>query len=66
MANIAIVTDTSGSSWIPAIFCGIFGFKPTRGVFPLSLSKKYIPNLEYGPKLSENNNIIKSTIGLMS
>ena len=66
IGNIALVTDTAGSAWIPAVFCGIYGFKPTRGVLPLDLSRKYIPDLNYGPKLKENLNIVQSTVGLMS
>lgn len=33
-ADVAIATDTGGSSRIPAAFCGVVGFRPSTGRYP--------------------------------
>jgi aspartyl-tRNA(Asn)/glutamyl-tRNA(Gln) amidotransferase subunit A len=46
MCVLAIGTDTMGSVRIPAAYCGVAGFKPTRGALPLEGVMPLSPTLD--------------------
>lgn len=45
-APVALGTDTMGSVRIPAAFCGVVGFKPTRGLLPMLGVRPLAPSLD--------------------
>ena len=46
-ADLAIGTDTGGSVRIPAALCGVIGFKPGRGSYPLDGVQPLSPTLDH-------------------
>lgn len=44
---IALGTDTAGSVRLPAAYCGVTGFKPTRGLIPLDGCLRLAPSLDH-------------------
>jgi amidase len=46
MIPIALGTQTAGSVIRPAAFCGVIGFKPTHGEFPIGGIKSLAPSLD--------------------
>jgi amidase/aspartyl-tRNA(Asn)/glutamyl-tRNA(Gln) amidotransferase subunit A len=46
MADISLGSDTSGSARIPAAFCGVAGFKPSRGRYPDSAMVYLAPSFD--------------------
>jgi aspartyl-tRNA(Asn)/glutamyl-tRNA(Gln) amidotransferase subunit A len=49
---VALGTDTGGSIRIPAAFCGVVGWKPTRGVVSLDGVVPLSPTLDHGGVLA--------------
>jgi Asp-tRNA(Asn)/Glu-tRNA(Gln) amidotransferase A subunit family amidase len=46
MVPVAIGTQTNGSVLRPASFCGVYGFKPTRGLVPRTGTFEQSPSLD--------------------
>jgi Asp-tRNA(Asn)/Glu-tRNA(Gln) amidotransferase A subunit family amidase len=46
MVPLAIGSQTAGSIVRPASYCGVFGFKPTFGVFDMEGAKPFAPSLD--------------------
>jgi Asp-tRNA(Asn)/Glu-tRNA(Gln) amidotransferase A subunit family amidase len=44
---LALGTDTGGSIRLPAHYCGVVGYKPTRGTFPVEGVEALAPTLDH-------------------
>lgn len=61
--NAALGTDIAGSLRAPALFCGVYAFKPTAGRLPLDAEAGPFDQLDVYGKTGDRQTLIKSTIG---
>ena len=64
--NASIGTDIGGSVRIPALFCGIVGFKPTIGRVSGESFGSFYGNQPFGKTMDTNTGVIRPTIGPMT
>lgn len=61
--NAGIGSDIAGSLRIPALFCGVVGFKPTTGRVSTEVCGSYFELHEFSKSLPNPTEIIKKNIG---
>lgn len=66
IVRIALGTDTMGSVRIPASYCGIVGFKPSRGVLSLSGVIPLSPTLDHVGVLGIDVRSIEEAFGILA
>jgi Asp-tRNA(Asn)/Glu-tRNA(Gln) amidotransferase A subunit family amidase len=65
-AHLALGTDTGGSCRIPAAFCGVVGFKPTFGSYPVERVLPLAPSLDCVGLLAREARFVAAAHGVLA
>lgn len=66
LVDFALGTDTSGSVRVPAAFTGIFGLKPTQGLFSAQGAAPLSPTLDRVGLFARDARTLESVAGVLS
>lgn len=66
MVPLAIGTQTAGSTIRPAAYCGVFGFKPTFGIVPMTGCRALAPSLDTVGLFAHDLSLLARLAGVLS